>query len=113
VSECSFVIEVGVYTAVSFKAELASYDVSGEGSEIISDRAATAGPFTGLNYAQILILFGQDPSVANNYRDRKRTANGDELTNDTEEYVLTANFHYPGGVTLTSTTGYVDQVTRQ
>jgi len=90
----------------NFKAEWGSYDVSGEGSEIINDRAATAGPFTGLNYSQILILFGQDPAVANNYRDRKRTANGDELTNDTEEYVLTANYLYPGGVTLTSTTGY-------
>lgn len=91
---------------INLRVELARYDVSGEGSEIINDRTATAGPFTGLNYAQILILFGQDPNVANNYRDRKRTANGDELTNDTEEYVLTANYHYPGGVTLTSTTGY-------
>jgi len=91
---------------INLKAELASYDVSGEGSEIISDRAAQAGPFIGMNYAQILILFGQDPVVANNYRDRKRTSNGDELKNDTEEYVLTANYHYPGGVTMTSTTGY-------
>lgn len=91
---------------IGLKIELASYDVSGEQIEIINDRAAQAGPFAGLNYSQILLLFGQDPSVANNFRDWKRSSNGDEFNNDTREYVLTMNYRSWGDLLLTSTTGY-------
>lgn len=90
----------------SLKVELASYEVSGEQLEIINDRAAQSGPFTGLNYSQILLLFGQDSSVANNFQDFKRSSNGDELNNDTQEYVLTINYRNWGDLLLTSTTGY-------
>lgn len=91
---------------IRLKVELASYDVSGEQLEIINDRAAQAGPFTGLNYSQILLLFGQDASVANNFQDFKRSSNGDEFSNDTEEFVLTINYRNWGDLLLTSTTGY-------
>jgi len=91
---------------ISFKVELASYEVSGEQLEIINDRAAQSGPFTGLNYSQILLLYGQDSSVANNFQDFKRSSNGDELKNDTQEYVLTMNYRNWGDLLLTSTTGY-------
>ena len=69
-----------------------SFEVIGEQIEVINDRAATEGPFAGFNYAQILMFYGQDPSVLNNFEDGKRSANGDLNENDTEEYVLTVNY---------------------
>ena len=91
---------------ITLKIEAGRYDTIGEQMEIINDRAAEAGPFTGLNYAQILQIFGQDPSVANNFQDFKRSSNGDDFSNDTEEFVLTLNYRHWGDLLLTSITGY-------
>lgn len=91
-----------------FKVELGAFETVGEQVEVIYDRAAAAGPFAGLNYAQVLLLLGQDPSVANNFQDGKRSANEEQLENDTSEYVLTANYHGWNDLLLTSITAWND-----
>ena len=91
-----------------FKAELGSFETIGEQVEVIYDRPAAAGPFAGLNYAQVLLLLGQDPSVANNFQDGKRSANEEHLETDTSEFVLTANYHGWGELLLTSITAWND-----
>lgn len=91
---------------VMLKIESGTFDVDGRQIEIIQDRVAQAGPFAGINYATILQIFGQDPSVANNFQDYNRSSNGDHSYNDTEEFVLTANYYGWGDLTFTSTTGY-------
>lgn len=88
------------------KLETSTFDSIGRNVEIVQDRTAQAGPFTGLNYAEILQLFGQDASVANNFQDYKRSSNGDSSDNDADEYVMTINYHGWGDLTLTSITGY-------
>lgn len=91
---------------ITLKAELGSFDVDGEQIEIINDRAAVAGPFAGLTYADVLLLFGQDASVANNFEDGRRSANGDVNRNDSEAFVVTANYRGWDSVRFTSITGY-------
>lgn len=91
---------------LTFKLERSDFDSEGRLLEIVADNPAPAGPFTGLNYAQILQLFGSDPSVANNFQDFQRSANGDSSDNETEEYVLTAIYSGWGDLTLTSITGF-------
>jgi len=91
---------------VRLKVESGKFDVNGRQIEVVQDRIALGGPFAGLNYASILQIFGQDPSVANNFQDFNRSSNGDYSYNDTEEFVLTANFHGKGDLTFTSITSY-------
>ena len=91
---------------VTLKMETSSFDVTGRSVEIVQDRTAVVGPFTGLNYAQILQLFGQDASVENNFQDYRRSSNGDSSDNDTREFVLTLEYRGLGDLTLTSITGY-------
>lgn len=91
---------------VVLKLETSTFDSVGRNVEIVQDRPAQAGPFTGLDYAQILQLFGQDASVANNFQDYQRSSNGDSSDNDTDEYVLTVNYSGWGDLVLTSITGY-------
>lgn len=91
---------------VTLKMETSSFDVTGRNVEIVQDRTAMVGPFTGLNYAQILQLFGQDASVANNYQDYRRSSNSDSSDNDAREFVLTMEYRGLGDLTLTSITGY-------
>ena len=74
---------------VTLKLETGTFDVTGLHAEIVVDQPAIFGPFTGLTYAQILQLFGQDGSVANNFQDYRRSSGGDTSDNETGEYVLT------------------------
>lgn len=78
-------------TTLLFKAEGGSFDVSGREIEILRELPAAVGPFTGLEYSQILQVFGQDASVANTQQDFARSANGDFSNNDTLELVLTVS----------------------
>ena len=91
---------------IGLKAETGSFDVVGRQIEIYTENPAAAGPFTGLTYAQVLGgVFGQDPSVLNNFQDYKRSSNGDFSENDTEEYLLSVDWQL-GGLTLTAITGF-------
>lgn len=89
-----------------FKAQAGDFKVAGEQSEIIYDAPSLAGPFAGLTYAQILALFGQDSGVLNNFEDGNRSANGDENTSSSNDYVLTFNYQLASGLLLTGVTGY-------
>lgn len=91
---------------VMLKLENSTFDSIGRSVEIVQDRPAEFGPFAGLNYAQILQLFGQDPSVANNYLDYQRSSNGDSSDNEAQEYVLTVNYTGWADFVLTSVTGF-------
>lgn len=90
---------------LSLKVEFSRFDVTGRQVEVIDEQPALFGPFTGFTYGQILTQFGQHPSVLNNTQDFKRSANGDTSDNDSQEFVLTANYAL-GDHTLTSITGY-------
>jgi outer membrane receptor protein involved in Fe transport len=90
---------------VRFKAEVGRFDVRGREIEILQEQPAATGPFTGLEYSQILQAFGQDPSVANTTQDFARSANGDFSNNDSLELVLSVNKPI-GRLELTSITGY-------
>jgi len=91
---------------LTLKLERSDFDSVGRVLEIVADNPAPAGPFAGLNYAQILQLFGSDSSVAINFQDYQRSSNGDTSDNETEEYVLTARYRGWGDLTLTSITGF-------
>ncbi|MFT5138821.1 MAG: iron complex outermembrane receptor protein [Rhodothermales bacterium] len=90
----------------SLKVESGKFDVDGRQIEIIQDRIALGGPFAGINYATILQIFGQGPTVANNFQDYLRSSNGDYSYNQTDEAVLTANYHGKGDMLFTSITGF-------
>ena len=90
---------------VALKAEHGEFDVIGRQIEIAQELPAAAGPFTGLTYAQILAAFGQDPSVLNNTPDYIRSSNGDFSNNETDEYVLQADWQL-GEKTLTIINAY-------
>ena len=90
---------------VTFKAEAGRFDVTGREIEILSETPAAAGPFAGLNYSDILQVFGQDPSVANTTQDYARSSNGDFSNNDSLELVLTVT-RPVGRLEFTSITGY-------
>lgn len=101
----SFAWEVGDRLDIGFKLEMADYDVVGRNNEIIADNAAVAGPFTGLNYSQILVAFGQDPSVLNTTQDYARSSNGDYSRNELAEAVLTIDYSI-GNLSLTAITAH-------
>lgn len=89
----------------SLKVEHSEYDVRGRNIETDGQVAATAGPFTGLVYSQLLGIFGQDASTANNVLDGKRHSNGDFSFNKQTEAVLTLDWQL-GEHSLVSTSGY-------
>ncbi|MGI9200969.1 MAG: TonB-dependent receptor, partial [Woeseiaceae bacterium] len=76
----------------TFKAEIGEFDVSGRNIEIINEQPAVAGPFAGLQYNQILQLFGGDPSTGNVVQDGIRSSNGDFSNNESTNYVLTLDW---------------------
>jgi len=90
---------------IRLRAETSTFDVLGRNSEVIEDRTAVAGPFAGLNYSQILVSLGQDPSVLNTTQDYARSSNGDVSNNALDESVVTIDYRF-GDLTLTSVTGY-------
>jgi outer membrane receptor protein involved in Fe transport len=91
--------------AVKAKAEVGRFDVTGRQIEIIQETPATAGPFAGLRYADLLLAFGQDTSVANNVQDFQRSSNGDYSNNDSEDLMVSVS-HAIGALEFTSITGY-------
>jgi len=84
--------DVGDNLTATLKAEVGEFDVTGRHLEIINEQAATAGPFTGLQYNQILGLFGADPSVSNVVQDGVRSSNGDFSFNESQTYGLTLDW---------------------
>ena len=90
----------------TLKLESGSYDVVGRQIEIQGEQPATAGPFAGLTYAQILTgVFGADASVLNNTPDFQRSSNGD-FSNNTQDTALLSLDWDVGGHQLTSTTAF-------
>ena len=76
----------------TFKAEVGEFDVAGRHIEIINESPAIAGPFTGLEYNQILQLFGGGPSTGNVVKDGIRSSNGDFSNNELNNYSLTLDW---------------------
>jgi len=92
----------------SFKAEFNNFDVSGRHIEIVNEKPVTAGPFKGLEYAQILaIAFGQDSSVLNNTLDNMRSATIDFSKNEQSSYVLELDWGL-GGHELSSISAFTN-----
>ncbi|NEX92185.1 TonB-dependent receptor [Caulobacter sp. 17J65-9] len=100
---------------LTFKAERGSFDVAGRNMEIFGESPSTStNPlFAGKTYDQILTFIGAmsptdlvvvDPSVSNITKDGVRSSNGDYSKNDTQNYVLTANWDTKLGK-FTSITG--------
>ena len=87
--------------------ELGSFDAKGRNMEIISDNPSVDPAFGGLNHSEIqTFVFGQPEAGLNTRQDYKRTSNGDESNNDTENFTATIDYDI-GEYTLTSVTGYV------
>jgi iron complex outermembrane receptor protein len=76
----------------TLKAEVGEFDVAGRHIEIINEQAAEVGPFTGLEYNQILQIFGGDPSTGNVVQDGIRSSNGDFSNNELNNYSLTLDW---------------------
>ena len=76
----------------TFKAEVGEFDVTGRHIEIINETPATLGPFAGLEYNQILQLFGGGPSTGNVVQDEVRSSNGDFSNNESTTYALTLDW---------------------
>ena len=92
--------------SANIKYEKSDFDVIGRNIEIENAFPAQAGPFTGLNYGQILAgVFGQDPGVLNITADGKRSSNGDTSFNEMETTQLTLDWQL-GDFELNSITAY-------
>jgi outer membrane receptor protein involved in Fe transport len=78
----------------SLKLETGAFDVLGRHTEsFLNQRAATAGPFTGLTWSTLLRnVFGADPGVLNAVQDDRRSSNGDFSNNDSDVAVLTLDW---------------------
>jgi outer membrane receptor protein involved in Fe transport len=91
---------------VGLKLETNSFDTNGRQIEIVQDSAAPAGPFAGLNYAQIAAGVLGQPGMESSF-DYNRQANANEYSNN-EMDNITLNIDYDlGGITMSSVTGYV------
>ncbi|MGI9271541.1 MAG: TonB-dependent receptor [Woeseiaceae bacterium] len=76
----------------TLKAEVGEFDVAGRHIEIINEQPATLGPFAGLEYNQILQLFGGGPSTGNVEKDGIRSSNGDFSNNELNNFSLTLDW---------------------
>ncbi len=104
----------------TLKVEGGSFDVTGRQVEIFGETPITAaGPFTGLTYSQIVagaplpllgypagLPQGTHASAQNNVVDYRRSSSGDSSNLDSREAVLTLNWSFGNGLTLTSVSGY-------
>ena len=87
-------VDVTPDLTATFKAEIGEFDVTGRHIEIVNEQPAAVGPFTGLQYNQILSnVFGQDSSVSNVVRDDIRSSNGDFSFNESSTYALTIDWN--------------------
>jgi outer membrane receptor protein involved in Fe transport len=100
---------------VTLKAEHGTFDVDGRNIEVYKERPSIhpSPAFNGKTYAEILQFIGGlspadlvvvDPSVANNIKDGKRSANDAFSDNKSNNFVLTANWDTSIG-TVTSISG--------
>lgn len=106
--------DVNENLTATLKVERSNYDVLGRNIEIDGEEPGipvlpngSPNPFAGLLYSQILGIFGQDASVANNTLDGKRHANGDFSNNKQTEIVFKLDWQL-GDHSLTTTSGYSD-----
>ncbi len=76
----------------TFKAEMGEFDVRGRNIEVINELPIAAGPFAGLQYNQVLQIFGGDPSTGNVVKDGIRSSNGDFSNNELNNFVLTLDW---------------------
>lgn len=91
---------------IALKLESNSFDTQGRQIEIVQDDAPPAGPFAGLNFAQISAgVLGQPPMEST--LDYRRQANAREYSNNQLDNV-TLDINYDlNGNTLTMVTGYL------
>jgi iron complex outermembrane recepter protein len=97
--------DVSENLTATLKAEVGRFDKEGRSIEIYNERPATAGPFAGLTYAQILAALGANASVLNNTLDYQRSGGAETSENRSEEYALTLDWQL-GENTFTSITGF-------
>ena len=90
---------------VSLKGEYDYYKRLGLPEETADESPATAGPFKGLTYAQILTQFGQPTSVLDNVSNWQGSAIGTHSINRAKEFVLTTTRTFDP-FTLTAISGY-------
>ena len=101
----------------TLKIETGRSDVVGRQVEIFGELAAApvlrpngttlTPPIPGLTYGQILRnVFGQNIGTLNNTVDYRRSSNGDYSIMEPTESVLTMNFRFGNGITMTSVSGY-------
>jgi len=91
---------------IGLKLESNSFDAIGRQIEIVQDSAAPAGPFTGLNFAQISSGVLGQPALDSDL-DYRRQSNAAEYSNNQLEN-LTLDINYDlNGNTLTFLSGYV------
>ncbi|PCI32891.1 MAG: TonB-dependent receptor [Alphaproteobacteria bacterium] len=107
-------MDVSDNLTATLKVERSKFDVIGRNMEIDGELPGipilangSPNPFAGLLYSQVLGIFGQDASVANNTIDGKRHSNGDFSNNEQTEIVLTLDWQM-GEHVLTSISGYSD-----
>ena len=92
--------------SANLKYEKSDFDVIGRNIEIENAFAAQAGPFTGLDYGQILAnVFVQDQSVLNVTADGRHSSNGDTSFNEMDTTQLTLDWQL-GDFELKSITAY-------
>ena len=91
---------------IGLKLESNSFDAIGRQIEIVQDSAAPAGPFTGLNYAQIAAGILGQPAMESAF-DYNRQVNANEHSDNSLENI-TLNIDYDlNGNTLSLVTGLV------
>tara|TARA_R110000824_G_scaffold7892_8_gene36013 strand:- start:10638 stop:13031 length:2394 start_codon:yes stop_codon:yes gene_type:complete len=103
------ILEWDASTELSFglKLETNSFDSNGRQIEIVQDSAAPAGPFAGLNYAQITAGILAQPLMDGIF-DYNRQANANEYSNnDLTNITLDINYDF-NGTTLTLVTGLLE-----
>ncbi len=89
---------------IALKVENSSFDTTGRQIEVVQDNAAPAGPFTGLNYAQITAgVFSQPPMES--VQDYNRQANIAEYNNNNVNNITLRINYDLNGNDLTLTTG--------
>jgi outer membrane receptor protein involved in Fe transport len=107
----TFEFDVSDNLTATLKAEVSEFDVTGRHIEIVNESPALGGPFTGLQYHQILQFvqglqgLTPDSTLANVVQDEIRTSNGDFSFNDSDNFVLTLNWAL-GDHDLESITAY-------
>ena len=105
--------------SATLRVEGGSYDTTGRQIEIFGETPTTAGPITGLTYAQAiggaplpLLLYptglpqGTSTTALNNQIDYTRSSGGDSSDLSNLEASLTLNYDLGNGLSLTSITGF-------